>query len=115
MIGKYKLRFLILPRVLGSAGSNNEREETWPDPPATDVRFFAARETMTGGETIVQGLRMSTGGMKIRARGRAISITDKDRIKNVATGELWNVTGMYRDEDSTVLTIERVTQQATAQ
>lgn len=112
---EYNLRFLVLPRVLAAQAVNGEKVESWPDPPATSQYYFAAREGMSGAEQIVQGLRMTTGALKVRIKGRTAAVLATGRMKNVATGEVFNVVGVYRDFAETVVNLERVTQQSTSQ
>ncbi len=114
--GRYRLRLVYLPRVLLAAGANNEQAETWPDPPADPVQeYFAARDSLSGGEQIAQGLRQEIGGMRLRIKGRSLPITAADRVKVKVTGELFNVVGVEREYAETVITVERVQQQVTSQ
>lgn len=114
--GQYRIRMSILPVVRAPQGANGEEVESWPDPPAGGERsYFAARDELSGGEEIVAGLRQSTGLMKLRIKGRSIPVTDSDRLKNKATGELFNITGVAREYTDTVLTVMRVPQQTTKQ
>lgn len=110
--GEYDLRVTILARVLAAALPSGEEVESWPGPGAD---YFAARDTLTAGETIAQGVRQSEGGMKLRIRGRAIPVNAADRLKKKATGELYAITGVWREKEDTVLLCERVQQQAVAQ
>lgn len=113
--GEFNLRVVILRRVVGAKQSNGEDLETWPDPTAGTNEYYAARETLTAGETIVQGIRNSTGMMKLRIKGRAISASALDRLKVKSTGETFEITGLTRDGAETVLTIERVRSQTVGQ
>jgi head-tail adaptor len=115
--GDYRQRVVILARVLAAQGANGEEVESWPDPTPGTNEYQAAEESLTGGETIVQGLRQATGGKRLRIKGRFIAVNAYDRIKVKATGEYFAVTGMYRDlsNGTTVLTVERVHQQTTGQ
>jgi len=114
--GRYRDVASVLPRVLAAQGANGEQAESWPDPPAGGERLYpAARDALTGGELIVQGLRQSTGALKLRIKGRAIPVAASDRVKLVATGELFNVTGVAREHADTVLLVERAAQQTTGQ
>lgn len=109
--GEFDLRVTILPRVLADQAANGEEAESWPGP-GTD--YFAARDSVTAGEDISQGIRQSTGGMKVRIRGRAIPVAATDRLVKKATGEVFEVVGVAREKAETVLTCERV-RQSTAQ
>lgn len=110
--GQYDLRVTILTRVLGTATGNNEQPESWPGP---GKGYFAARDAITAGEDISQGIRQSTGGMKLRIKGRAIAVSAADRVQKKATGELFEVIGVAREEGETVLTLSRVRDQETGQ
>lgn len=110
--GEYDLRITILSRVVGAKGANAEDVETWPGP---GHDYFAARLALSAGETISQGVREGTGGMKLAIRGRAIAVTASDRVQKKATGELYAVTGVWREKEDTVLTCERVRPQSTGQ
>lgn len=113
--GRYNLRVVVQRRALGSKGSNGEDAATWPDPDAGTHEYSAARESLTAGETIVQGLANSTGGMRLRIKGRSIPVAAYDRVKVKATGEVFEVTGVSRDEAETVLSLDRVRSQSTGQ
>src|ERR1700709_1817523 len=102
--GKFTLRFEHLPRVAGTTGATNETPDTWP---AAAESYSGARESLSGGEQVVQGIRQSTGAMRRGVRGRKVPIRAVDRVRVKATGEVFNVTGVYRDEAETVLTVER--------
>lgn len=109
--GEFDLRVTILPRVLASQSANGEEVESWPGP-GTD--YFAARDAVTAGEDISQGIRQSTGGLRLRIKGRAITVSAADRVTKKATGEVFEVVGVAREKAETVLTCERV-RQSTAQ
>lgn len=113
-IGAYIHRIQVLTRSLGTPGTNNEGKESWP---ASGQAYSAATEAMNAGEQLQAGVAASTGAKKFRIRGRKIPVQTVDRIKIVATGEIYNVTGVLRDYDTndTILNVERVTQQTTAQ
>lgn len=113
--GAFNLRIVHLPVAYAAQAANGEEVPSWPDPPTILREYYAAREAMSGGEQIVQGLRNSTGGMKLRIKGRSIRMNDADRVKNKYTGEVFHVTGIMRDTDSTILNVERVVQQTTGQ
>lgn len=110
--GEYDLRVTILPRVLAAQADNGEEAESWPGP-GTD--YFAARDQVSAGEDIAQGIRQATGGMRLRIRGRAIAVGAQDRLQKKATGELYEVVGVARERAETVLTCERVRDQETGQ
>lgn len=110
--GKYDLRVTVLPRVLAAQGANGEEIEAWPGPGAD---YFAARDTLSAGETISQGVRQASGAMKLRLRGRMISVAVVDRLKVTATGEVFAVTGVWRDRDDTVILCERAHEQPAGQ
>lgn len=111
--GEYDLRITILPRVLAAQGDNGEEPESWPASGGKD--YFAARDSLSAGEVITQGIRQSTGAMKLRVRGRAISVAAYDRLKVKHTGEAFAVTGVWRERDDTVILCERVHQQSVGQ
>lgn len=111
--GRFNLRVLVLRRSVGSRRANNEAVETWPEEGA--LSYSAARVSMSAGETIVQGIRNSTGSMNLRIKGRAVPVDARDRVKVDATGEVFEVTGCYRDEAETVLTVERLRSQSVQQ
>lgn len=113
--GEFNLRIVHLPVVLTAQAVNGEVVPTWPDPPATLREYYAARDALSGGEQIVQGLNQSTGAEKWRIKGRAIPMSVSDRLKKKYTGELFNVTGVMRDTAETIINVERVHQQTTKQ
>ena len=108
--GDYRLRILVLSRVLANPDATGEQQESWPDPPAGRGVYFASREGLTGGETIAQAVRQTTGTQKLRVRGRNLPIYATDRVR-ATVGQItstYHVTGVSNDFDSTVLTLERV-------
>lgn len=106
--GRYDLRVVILRRLRGAKQSNGAYAETWPDPDHGTGEYFAARDSLSSGEQIVQGLRNSTGGMRLRIKGRTIPVDARDRLRVKSTGEEYEVTGVHRDGIDTVLAVERV-------
>lgn len=106
--GRYDLRITILRRVQGEKGSNGAYAETWPDPDHGTGEYFAARDGLSAGEQIVQGIRNSTGAMKLRVKGRTIPVDARDRIRVKSTGEVFEVTGVYRDSTDTVINVDRM-------
>ena len=106
--GRYDLRIVIQRRVLGERQGNGEYAETWPDPTPGDAEYFAQRDSLTSGEQIVQGIRNSTGGMRLRIKGRAIPVDANDRVKVKSTGEVYEVSGVHRDGIDTVISVERL-------
>lgn len=113
--GRYNLRVVILRRVLGAKQPNGAHAETWPDPDPGSGEYFAARDSLTGGETILQGVRNATGTMKLRIKGRAIPVDASDRLRKKYTGEVYEITGVAREEADTVLTVERLRSQPVSQ
>lgn len=113
--GEFNLRVVILRRVVGAKQPNGEDLETWPDPDAGTNEYFAARESLSAGEDIIQGIRNSTGTMKLRIKGRSIPLDARDRVKVKHTGEVFEITGLSRDGAETVLTVERLRSQTTQQ
>lgn len=113
--GDYSLRVVILRRTLATQGANGEEAETWPEPTRPANEYFAARDNLTAGETITQGVKQSLGTMKLRIKGRAIAVSAADRLKKKFTGELFDITGVFREEADTVLMCERTHQQSTGQ
>jgi head-tail adaptor len=111
-LGRYDLRVAIVARVLAAQGGNGEQTETWPGP---GKNYFAARDSVTAGEDIAQGIRQSTGGMRLRIRGRAIPVSAADRVVKATTGEVFEVVGVAREKGETVLTCERVRDQGAGQ
>lgn len=111
--GQFDLRVVLIPRVLGTKQDNGEVPETWPE--SGGQSYSAARETLTAGETIVQGVNNAVGGMKLRIKGRAIPVEAYYRLKVKGTGELFNVVGVSRDGAETVLSVERVRSQSEGQ
>ena len=97
-----------MPRTLGAAGSNNEGAESWPD---SGQPYSAAPEAANAGEQITQGIASGTRFRKVRIRGRAIPIQDVDRVKFVATGEVYNVVAPpIRDYDAneTIVSLQSI-------
>jgi hypothetical protein len=115
--GEFRWRFAVLPCVYVKNAANNEDAPTWPEPAGGAREYQAARENFTAGETIAQSIRQSTGSMKFRVKGVRIPVNPADRIRLKTTGELFNVTGVARDEGlfETIITVERVAQQPTPQ
>lgn len=113
--GRYNLRIVVLARVPDDQTASGEIASTWPEPVAGTQEYFAARDALSGGETIAQGLNNSTGGMRLRIKGQSIAIEAGDRVKKKVTGELFNVSGVWRDDGETFVTVERVVQQTTKQ
>jgi hypothetical protein len=115
--GQYRWRVVVLARVPGQKLASGEVPESWPDPAPGTGEYQAARDGFTAGETIVQGIRQSEGAMKFRIKGAKIPVSAADRLKLKTTGELFNVTGVSRDEGEyeTILTVERLHQQSVQQ
>jgi hypothetical protein len=110
--GEYRIRVQILPRTLAAQGANGEKAESWP---ASGAAYSAARDALSGGEQLAQGIAASTGFQKLRIQGRAIAVKAVDRLLIVATGELYNVVGVEREFVDTVISVDRVAQQSTGQ
>jgi hypothetical protein len=110
--GAFSIRIQLLPRQYGAVGSNNEGKETWP---SSGRGYSAANEALNAGEQLQAGVAASTGSRKLRIRGLRIPVQTVDRILIVATGEIYNVTGVSRDFDAndTILNVDRATQQQT--
>lgn len=100
-------------RVLGAKQDNGEDAQSWPETGAQG--YFAARETLTAGEDIMQGINNATGSMKLRIKGRAIPVDAFDRLKVKHTGELFHVVGVFRDGAETVVSVERLRSQTVGQ
>lgn len=113
--GDYNLRVVVLARVAGAKQANGEVAETWPDPAAGTNEYFAARESLSAGELIVQGMRHATGSMRLRIKGRSITAGASDRLKVKSTGEVFDIVGVSRDAAETILVVERVRSQAVGQ
>ncbi len=113
--GRYNLRVVILRRAAGAKQPNGEIAETWPDPDPGTSEYFAARESLSAGETITQGVRNATGTLKLRVKGRNIAVDARDRLKVKHSGEVFEVTALSRDEAETVLTAERLKPQSVQQ
>lgn len=113
--GMFNLRVVILRYTRGAKQANGEYLETWPDPDDGTNEYFAARMSLNAGETIVQGLRNSTGAMNLRIKGRSIAVDARDKVKVKSTGELFEVTACSRDSAETVLSVERVRSQTVEQ
>jgi hypothetical protein len=113
--GEFNLRVVILRYTRGAKQANGEDLETWPDPADGTNEYYAARETLSAGEDIVQGIRNSTGSMKLRIKGRRIPVAAVDRLKVKSTGEVFEVTAVSRDSAETILSVERVRSQAVGQ
>lgn len=109
--GDYRFRVEILRRAVGAKGDNGADAETW----AGGTEYSAARDALTAGETIAQGVRQSTGFMKLRIKGRTVPVSAADRLTWVETGELFEVTGVERDVYDTVISVERYQGQTTGQ
>lgn len=110
--GEYNLRVTILPVVLTKNTANNEDVPSWPGPGSD---YFAKRLALNAGETIAQGVRQSTGAMKLSIRGRAITVSTQDRLVKKATGEVFEIVGVFRDSEDTILACDRAQEQTTGQ
>lgn len=117
--GRFDLRIVVLRRVLGTPGTNNETPESWPDPdiPAQAAAaalagakaYYAARDRIGGNEIVAQAIRQSSGSMRLRIKGRAIPIEAVDRIRVVATGKVYQVVSEpLRESAETVIDVEIV-------
>lgn len=113
--GKYDLRVTILVWSAGGQEANGEEPESWAEPAAGTGQYFAARDSLSAGESIVQGIRQATGLMKVRIKGRAIPVAATDRLRVNATGEAFGIVSVSRDKTDTILDCERVTRQAVGQ
>ena len=113
--GRYNVRITILTVSRAAQATNGEEVESWPAHTAGTIEYWAAVEALSGGEQIVQGLRNSTGGMRLRIRGESIAVSASDHVKKKATGEEFAITGMWRNAGETFLNVERYAQQSTAQ
>lgn len=111
--GQYNLRIVVLRRVLGAKQDSGEDLQTWPEEGARG--YFAAREALTAGEDILQGINNATGSMRLRIKGRSIEVAAYDRVKVKHTGELFEIAGVSRDGAETVLSVERLRSQTVGQ
>jgi head-tail adaptor len=111
--GQFNLRVVILRRVLGAKQDNGEDLQTWPEEGARG--YYAARETLTAGEDIMQGINNATGSMKLRIKGRHITVDAFDRLMVKHTGEMFHIAGVSRDGAETVLSVDRVRSQTVGQ
>lgn len=111
--GQYNLRVVILRRILGAKQDNGEDAQSWPETGAKG--YYAAREALTAGEDILQGINNATGSMRLRIKGRAIPVDAYDRIKVKHTGELFEISGVSRDGAETVLSVDRLRSQTVGQ
>ena len=110
-LGQYRYRIVILSRVLAAKNASGEEVESWPDPPSGLNEYWAARDTQTAGETITQGLRQTTGSMKLRIKSpgtQGLPIYETDRLRLKTTGVVYAIAGVTREPGETVLDIERV-------
>lgn len=101
--GRYDLRIVILTRTVGAQLATGDFTETWPEPTTGTNEYYAAREALTAGESIAQGVRASVDTMKLRIKGRAVAIEAVDRLKKKATGEIYQITGVWREKGETVV------------
>lgn len=104
--GQYRVRIQVLARTLAPKGPNGEEAESWPD---SGPAYAAAPDVLTPGELLARGLAASTSFRRLRVKGRAVPVREVDRVKIVATGEVFNVTGVGRDylTNETLLSLER--------
>jgi hypothetical protein len=109
--GKFRHRIVILSRVLAPKNATGDEVESWPDPPAGQNEYWAARDTQTAGETIADGLRQTTGAMKLRLKSpgtQGLPIYETDRRRMKVTGVVYAIAGVSREPGETVLDVERV-------
>lgn len=117
--GRFDLRIVVLRRVLGTPGDNNETPETWPDPDvpadaeaavtAGAKRYYAARDRLGGNEMVANAIRQSAGSMRLRIKGRNVPIEAVDRVRVVATGKVYQVVAEpMRESAETVIDVEIV-------
>lgn len=107
--GRFDLRIVVLRRVLGAPGTNNETPETWPEPEAGTNEYFAARDRLGGNELVANAIRQSAGSMRLRIKGRSIPIEAVDRIRVKATGKVYQVVAEpMRESAETVIDVEIV-------
>lgn len=107
--GDFNLRIVVLRRVLGTPGANNEPAESWPEPMPGTGEYFAARERVSGNEVVAQAIRQSVGFLRLRIRGRSIPVEAVDRVRLKVTGAMYQVVAEpLRDGVDTVIDLELV-------
>lgn len=106
-IGRRRWRITLCRRQLASPSANGEEVESWPDPTQGENDWWASLDGLTAGESIAQGIRQTTEAIRLRLPrqfpGEAI-----DRVRNRATGLMYSITSVDREDIETVITIERV-------
>jgi hypothetical protein len=104
------MRIVHLPRVLDPVRrTNNEPVETWPDPIADSGRYSARPLALNAGEEIRQGVKESTNFLKLEIKGQKIPLKAFDRIRVVASGQLFRIVGdPVRNRRTTQISCESV-------
>lgn len=106
-LGEYDTRLVFLPRSVAAADSFGEEVESWPDPPAVAVEWWAAEADPSAGEALVRAVQQTTGATTYRLPGDATgSLTTYDRVRAKATGVTYSVDSIRfdRKEWETIIT-----------
>jgi hypothetical protein len=106
-LGEYDTRLVFLPRSVAAADTFGEEVESWPDPPATVVEWWAAEVEPTAGEALTRAVQQTTGAVTFRLQGDATgSLTTYDRVKTKVDAVTYAVDGIRYDRKAheTVLT-----------
>lgn len=112
--GEFRLRVMHLPRILQPQSKSGQEREEWA---ASGRKYYVAIEGPNVGEQMLQGVNQSTNIQRWRIKGRKIPIRDVDRMKDVVSGVIYNVTGVGRADDApdTLLTVQQAAQQTAEQ
>lgn len=94
-LGEYRDRVRILTRSLAAADGFGERVESWPEVTDGTADRWAIIEAPTGGEAPATP-RQGTADMQVRFRAVA-AIEAVDRLKILATGDVYAVVGVWRE------------------
>ena len=110
-LGEYDTRLVFLPRVMVAADTYGEEVETFPDPPAVTVEWWAAEVDPSAGEALVRAVQQTTGATTFRLHGDATgSLTTYDRVKERVSETVYSIDGIRFDRRAweTVLTCTAV-------
>jgi head-tail adaptor len=113
--GRFRKRIVILTVSRAAQGANGEEIGSWPDPDIGTNEYSAAVESFGANEIVAQGQAHAIGSKRLRIRGRSIAVTTADRIRDKVTGEVYAVSSVARDDWDTIIDVERVKGQETAQ
>lgn len=86
----------VLPRTLAAADAGGEEVASWPDP--TPAQRHWARIESAGGSDSAAAPAGSGAGLQIRFR-HLVTVAAVDRVRVRETGDVYGVTGVWRERD----------------